>query len=815
MLTTSFHGAAQKRVISSRLSPVVSSVILLLGLLTIEFSVSAEDKNKTAATPSEQNFYQLSPHSMAISPDGRWLAFGRSTSGAGQADLNVSFLIYDIAHGTTVQLGTYNYGSLHFGPRPVWSPNSELLAYYAVQDDILQLRIWDRKRGRFITGGVHVDKAGVAELQKPQWTPDNRFVLCFSNRNPSRLWEEQEGNNYTARLRAELVGQRPGLNGKTLLGTSALAASLKERYGVVSSNKAVGPPRTAKRLVVAMNAGTGASQVLARGGEFVQLQISDDGKTAITGVLDDSGNFLIYALPLPSEESSMRPSINNSTVTGPVNAHGKRLRLLFGGSATESFQNFNLSPTGRYVAYLVEGSGDMVVVDLQTGKKNNLTAKTPALVPDTPEAELRKLVGRFDLPLYSGKFGIAWSDAPVWTRDESALLMRRVIAQPDITAPQRIELWRVGRAEGESRRLVDDTTLSISSWADCVDRSRVNCLAGSDGAVVVLVRKQTAGDDLQASLGYARVNTTNGALHMLRETTEFAGSEFQTASTTGDVASVEESPSHPQELWWVGIAVKSLNVLNPSPLPPVGSAQRLEWISSSGERLFAMLRFPTNVRSNERLPLLLNVYPGRTGLESSRRFISGRYEPLRSPTGYALLTPDMPVQFGSGHVCADLARFATEAVDRAEATGRVDGSRAGVIGISYGGYAVNCIITHTNRFRAAVSEAGPSDLASSHALGGRGEWNVTKSWQWETKDRIVDESPVYHLDKVETPVLFVTGKTDLNNALQEYEMYFGLLALKRPAALVSYDNAGHGDYDRFPEFWQRINEWFQTYLKEH
>ena len=63
---------------------------------------------------------------------------------------------------------------------------------------------------------------------------------------------------------------------------------------------------------------------------------------------------------------------------------------------------------------------------------------------------------------------------------------------------------------------------------------------------------------------------------------------------------------------------------------------------------------------------------------------------------------------------------------------------------------------------------------------------------------MVAESPVYHLDKVKTPSVLVAGKTDLNNALQQYEMYFGLAALKQPAALVSYDNAGHGDYDRFP-----------------
>jgi hypothetical protein len=30
--------------------------------------------------------------------------------------------------------------------------------------------------------------------------------------------------------------------------------------------------------------------------------------------------------------------------------------------------------------------------------------------------------------------------------------------------------------------------------------------------------------------------------------------------------------------------------------------------------------------------------------------------------------------------------------------------------------------------------------------------------------------------------------------------------------LLAYDGAGHGDYDRFPEFCPRIPSWFATYL---
>ena len=123
---------------------------------------------------------------------------------------------------------------------------------------------------------------------------------------------------------------------------------------------------------------------------------------------------------------------------------------------------------------------------------------------------------------------------PVWTEDESALLMTRVIARLSIVAPQRAELWRVAREDGAARRLMSDPTFSIVSWADCADRSRVNCVAGPKGEVLALVRTQGKRDDSANTLAYARIDATTGSIEILRETNEFAGSDFRAARTTGD-----------------------------------------------------------------------------------------------------------------------------------------------------------------------------------------------------------------------------------------------------------------------------------------
>ncbi|HKE59930.1 MAG TPA: hypothetical protein VKB46_24635, partial [Pyrinomonadaceae bacterium] len=483
---------------------------LCAGLLVFVCSFQAKTQTITSSS-ALPIFHQLSSHSLSLSPDGKWLSFGRSPSGTAD-DLTVAFMVYDLERGRTISIDTYNYGSMNFGPRPVWSANSELLAFYAVEDQALHMKVWDRKQGRLLNAGVPVDKAGVAELQMPQWTPDNRFVLCFSNSNPRRLYEEQEGDNYTARLRAELVGQRPGINGMTLLGSSSLAEALQKDYGV-HSGQASGQARVAERQIVALDVKTGAVQVLAQGAEFVQMQISDDGNIGLVGALDGNGNFLVYTMPLPGKvsQTTEQTKMSKGVSGAPTGVDGAPLRLLFRGSADTPFQNFNLSPSGRYVAYLVEGSGEIEVVDLKVEAKRKLTANIPALVPDAPNIELEKLAGRFDLPLYRGKFGMDGGDAPVWTKDESALLMRRSIAKLSVTNPRQAELWRVSLADGTARRLLQDPTLSITSWADCHNRSRVNCVVGREGSVVALVSRQEANDRAN-KLAYVRIDSTTGAV---------------------------------------------------------------------------------------------------------------------------------------------------------------------------------------------------------------------------------------------------------------------------------------------------------------
>src|SRR5690606_29211318 len=84
--------------------------------------------------------------------------------------------------------------------------------------------------------------------------------------------------------------------------------------------------------------------------------------------------------------------------------------------------------------------------------------------------------------------------------------------------------------------------------------------------------------------------------------------------------------------------------------------------------------------------------------------------------GYAVLFPSMPLVAQGPGVAGEpfyhMLDGITPAIDTLIARGIADSTRLGIMGHSYGGYAVNCIVSQTRRFRAAFSSAGPADLTS-------------------------------------------------------------------------------------------------------
>jgi dipeptidyl aminopeptidase/acylaminoacyl peptidase len=150
---------------------------------------------------------------------------------------------------------------------------------------------------------------------------------------------------------------------------------------------------------------------------------------------------------------------------------------------------------------------------------------------------------------------------------------------------------------------------------------------------------------------------------------------------------------------------------------------------------------------------------------------------------------------------------------------QIDGERMAVMGGSYGGYMTNWIITHTDRFKAAASYAGLSNLVSFYA---------TSLYQdlihvefggppWEKHDILWDRSPLKYIKNAKTPTLILHGEADNDvHITQSEELYTALRYRGVETVFVRYPRQGHGATEprQQVDILERELDWFDRHLKK-
>ena len=242
---------------------------------------------------------------------------------------------------------------------------------------------------------------------------------------------------------------------------------------------------------------------------------------------------------------------------------------------------------------------------------------------------------------------------------------------------------------------------------------------------------------------------------------------------------------------------------------------------------------PAHYRDGQRVPLITHVYPG-SSLSNVLHDWDSLFEcilhlQLLASRGYAVLMPDTPAR-QLGVPDARLTTAVLLAVNEAVRLGIADPDRLGIMGHSGGGAAVNRLITETTRFKAAVSAAGPSDAASF--FGQLRLWpdgspdmfglhigeGALAGPPWERPYDYVAASPVFFLDRVETPLLLIYGtEDDAVGVEQGGEMFVGLRRLEKEVTLLRYHGEGHfpTDYSEANrrDVVARVLAWFDQHLR--
>jgi dipeptidyl aminopeptidase/acylaminoacyl peptidase len=245
------------------------------------------------------------------------------------------------------------------------------------------------------------------------------------------------------------------------------------------------------------------------------------------------------------------------------------------------------------------------------------------------------------------------------------------------------------------------------------------------------------------------------------------------------------------------------------------------------QKLMGWITKPPNFRRGRKYPLILNIHGGPR-CQYGRTFFHEMH--VLAAQGYVVLYTNPRGSQGYGERFADTITGKwgepamsdlMKAVDHVILQGYVDPDRVGITGGSYGGYMTNWIVTHTNRFRAAVTQRCVSDLASMFGNSDIG-WDMVNEFggtPWEKREIYQKWSPITYIKNCKTPLLIIHSENDLRcNIEQADQMYTSLKYLKREVEFVRFPEefhglSRHGRPDRREERLKHIIRWFDLHLK--
>jgi dipeptidyl aminopeptidase/acylaminoacyl peptidase len=283
--------------------------------------------------------------------------------------------------------------------------------------------------------------------------------------------------------------------------------------------------------------------------------------------------------------------------------------------------------------------------------------------------------------------------------------------------------------------------------------------------------------------------------------------DVQLSGDSKTLVYTEQSGSRPAEIFkatsagGVGIPLSHLNdgLFAQYELNPLDEF----WVDSpDGSRVHSFVARPPDFNPQRKYPVLFLIHGGPQGAwgESfsyrwnAQVFASAGYLVVmpnpRGSTGYGQkFTDEINADWG-GRVYEDIMAVVDYVVKQPYA----DADRMAAAGGSYGGYMVDWLLGHTDRFKALISHAGVYDLRS---MAGETEelwfplWEF-KGMPWDNPELYAKWSPSSYVDSFKTPTLVMHGEMDYRVPVGQAMQLFTALQMKKvPSKLVLFPDEGH------------------------
>ncbi len=259
-----------------------------------------------------------------------------------------------------------------------------------------------------------------------------------------------------------------------------------------------------------------------------------------------------------------------------------------------------------------------------------------------------------------------------------------------------------------------------------------------------------------------------------------------------------------------------------------GKSELVRYRNTDGVSLSGILIKPENFDPKQKYPMIVYIYEKLS--QGVHRFanpgpgtsINASYY---ASNGYLVLMPD--IVYTIGYPGQSALKCVLPAIQAVVDQGFVKEDSIGIQGHSWGGYQIAYMVTQTNRFRAAAPGALVGNMTSAYS-GIRWGSGLPRQFQyertqsriggsiWEYPMRYLENSPVFHANRVQTPIIMLhNDEDDAVPWYQGIEYYLALRRLDKEVYMFNYNGERHGLRQRQnqKDYTRRMQEFFDHHLK--
>ncbi|WP_238430033.1 alpha/beta hydrolase family protein [Chitinophaga agri] len=464
-----------------------------------------------------------------------------------------------------------------------------------------------------------------------------------------------------------------------------------------------------------------------------------------------------------------------------------------------------ISPKGNYITWYNLKEKQWYAYETATGITRNITAKIPVSLSEEDD----------DHPDQPSPYGIAgWLEGDravyiydrydIWQVDPSGKAAPQLLTA-GYGREQKLR-FRYVQLNKEERFFTPGQTLLLETFNETTKENGFYTTASTFKKApvkptLVVMGPYTFGDPVKAE---------NADNYLFTKASYVLSPDVYTGTSLNNAEQISHINPQQQEYNW-------------------GTAELFKWTAYNGKPAEGILYKPADFDSTKKYPVLLYFYEKLS--EGLYNYIPPAPTPSRLnisffvSRGYLVLAPD--ISYENGHPGQGAYDYVVSGARALAAHPWADSLNMGIQGQSWGGYQVAYLITQTSLFKAAWAGAPVANMTSAYG-GIRWESGMNRQFQyersqsrigatlWEKPELYIENSPLFHLPKVTTPLAIMSN--DADGAVPWYqgiELFTGLRRLGKPVWMLNYNNEAHNLVQRQnrKDIQRREQQFFDHFLK--